>query len=773
MTLALPAASITPSALRINVRGIVQGVGFRPFVYRLAHELGLVGSVINDGDGVEILLAGPELLVHSFVERLRGEAPPAARIVHLDVQPSADLPENDSFVILPSRCGKPSSTPIAPDMAICADCLAEISDPLDRRYRYPFTNCTNCGPRFSIVERIPYDRPNTSMRIFPMCEACSREYHDPLDRRFHAQPNACPVCGPQMSWHDGVGMLLDGDSLNHCARALADGQVVAIKGLGGFHLAVDGTNEAAVQRLRARKHRPAKPLAIMVRDLETARRFCRISAAEAELLQSPEHPIVLVERISGSPIADSVAPGLEVIGLMLPYTPLHHLLLREPGVPEVLVMTSGNRGGEPICTGNDEALRRLHGLADFFLLHNRDILTRVDDSVARIMDGKVRLLRRGRGYSPVPILLAQPTADILACGGEMKNTFCIIRQQEAYLSQHIGELVNTETYAFYQESINHLQAVLERVPEQVARDLHPDYLSTRYAQGRSHHYRAVQHHHAHIGAVLAEQQLSGSVLAVVLDGNGFGPDGSIFGGEIYRADRRQFTRLGHLATMALPGGDRAALEPWRMALSLLYTLLGDQAFQPHHQPRALRGIEQSRQQLLGQMLAKKVNCPPTSSCGRLFDGVSALIGLCLVSQYEGQAAMLLEQQAALATNDAALGRYPVVMTKIDEQLVIDSSTMVAGLLEDLAHSVAVSVMARSFHLWLVDSLVQSLIPFREATGLDQVVLAGGCMQNKLLFERLCQSLRADGFTVHAGELVPMNDGGLALGQAYIGGVPCV
>jgi len=773
MTLALSAASIEPLALRINVRGIVQGVGFRPFVYRLARVLNLTGTVVNDGGGVEIHLAGPESVVQSFIERLRGEAPPAARIVHLDVQPCEDVPENDSFLILPSRSGKRPSTPIAPDIAICTDCLTEITNPLNHRYRYPFTNCTNCGPRFSIVERIPYDRPNTSMRVFPMCEACSREYHNPLDRRFHAQPNACPVCGPQLSWHDGTGTRLDGDCLNHCAQALAEGLVVAIKGLGGFHLAVDGTNEAAVQRLRARKHRPAKPLAIMVKDLETASRFCRISEVEAGLLQSPEHPIVLVDRLPGNTLAASVAPRLEVIGLMLPYTPLHHLLLREPGVPAVLVMTSGNRGGEPICTANAEALRRLRGLADFFLLHNRDIVTRVDDSVARIMDGKVRLLRRGRGYSPVPILLDQPTDEILACGGEMKNTFCIVRGQEAYLSQHIGELVNTETFAFYQESIGHLQAVLERVPEQVACDLHPDYLSTRYAQAHSRHCTSVQHHHAHVGAVLAEQQLRGPVLGVVLDGTGFGPDGSIFGGEIYRADRRQFTRLGHLATLALPGGDRAALEPWRMALSLLYTLLGAQAFQPHYQPQALHGIEQSRQQLLGQMLLKKVNCPLTSSCGRLFDAVSALMGLCLVSQFEGQAAMLLEQQAWLADDDGADGRYPVTIEWLDDQAIITSTAMVAGLLTDLAQGIPVPVMALAFHLWLVKALVQSLLRLRDTTGLDQVVLAGGCMQNKLLFERLCQSLRSHGFTVHAGELVPMNDGGLALGQAYIGGVPCV
>lgn len=773
MTLALSAASIAPFALRINVRGIVQGVGFRPFVYRLAHELGLSGSVINDGAGVEIYLAGPEPLVHTFVERLRLEAPPAARIVHLDVQPIERVFENDSFVILPSRAGKPSSTPIAPDMAICADCLAEITDPLDRRSRYPFTNCTNCGPRFSIVERIPYDRPNTSMRVFPMCEACQGEYDDPLDRRFHAQPNACPHCGPQLSWHDGEGVPLAGDCLNHCAQALAAEQVVAIKGLGGFHLAVDGASEAAVQRLRGRKHRPAKPLAIMVKDLETARRFCRISEVEAALLLSPEHPIVLVDCLPDAAIAASVAPGLTVIGLMLPYTPLHHLLLREPGVPEVLVMTSGNRGGEPICTGNDEALQRLHGLADFFLLHNRDIVTRVDDSVARIMDGKVRLLRRARGYSPVPILLDQPTDDILACGGEMKNSFGLVRGQEAYLSQHIGELVNTETFAFYQESIDHLQAVLERVPAQISCDLHPDYFSTRYARGRTPTCRAVQHHHAHVGAVLAEQQLSGPVLGVVLDGTGLGPDGAIFGGEIYQADRHQFSRLGHLATLALPGGDRAALEPWRMALTLLFTLLGEKALQPEHQPPSLLGIEPARQQLLGQMLAKKVNCPPTSSCGRLFDGVAALMGLCLVSQYEGQAAMLLEQQATLATDAGTDGRYPVVIARIDDQLVIDSTAMVAALLADLGQGVAVPVMARSFHLWLVAALAHVLNRLRRTTGLEQVVLAGGCMQNKLLFERLCQTLRANGFTVHAGELVPMNDGGLALGQAYIGGAPCV
>jgi hydrogenase maturation protein HypF len=773
MSLAMHSASIEITALRINVRGIVQGVGFRPFIYRLAHQLNLAGTVINDGNGVEIDLAGPESVLQSFIDRLQHEAPPAARIVGLEIRSIDCIPETDSFLILPSRSSSRPSTQIAPDMALCDDCMAEIADPTNRRHRYPFTNCTNCGPRFSIVEHIPYDRPNTSMRVFAMCKDCSREYYDPLDRRFHAQPNACPACGPQLSWHDGRGTTIGGDCLQRCARALAEGRVVAIKGLGGFHLAVDGGNEAAIRCLRQRKQRPAKPLAIMVRDLATASRFCRTTEAEARLLTSSEHPIVLVDRLPGGGIAESVAPGLDVIGLMLPYTPLHHLLLSEPAIPEVLVMTSGNRGGEPICTANEEALQRLRGLADHFLLHDREIVTRVDDSVARIMDGKVRLLRRGRGYSPVPILLDQPTEDILACGGEMKNSFCIVRSQEAYLSQHVGELVNAENFDFYRESIDHLQAVLELVPERVACDLHPDYLSTRYGYSRSRTCSVVQHHHAHLGAVLAEQQLSGPVLGLILDGTGYGTDGSAFGGEIYRADRCRYTRLAHLATLALPGGDRAALEPWRMALSLLHGHLGADALRPENQPPALNGIETARKQFLGQMLAKKVNCPPTSSCGRLFDGVSALVGLCLVSQYEGQAAMLLEQQASLVDDASAVGRYPLEITAVDDQLLIHYSTLTAGLLADIAQSVPVPVMARAFHLWLVEALVQTLLQLRTRTGLDQVVLAGGCMQNALLFERLCFSLREHGLSVYAGELVPMNDGGLALGQAYIGGVPCV
>jgi len=766
-------ASIPLAGLHLSIHGMVQGVGFRPFVYRLAHRYGLTGTVANNGDGVVIRVDGPKPALDGFVAALRTEAPPMARIGRIEVQPAATLSGETAFRILPSQQGGRPSTQIAPDIALCADCRREIQDPANRRYRYPFTNCTNCGPRFSIVERIPYDRPHTSMRVFPLCEACNREYHDPLDRRFHAQPNACPVCGPKLSWHDAAGQLLAGDGLALAARALAEGRVVAIKGLGGFHLAVDGCLPAAVATLRQRKNRPAKPLAIMVRDLAAATRFCRPSDDEAALLAAPEHPIVLVERKKGTGLAPAIAPGLGHIGVMLAYTPLHQLLFAEPATPAALVMTSGNRSDEPICIGNDEALRRLFGLADFFLLHNREIVTRVDDSVARIMDGRVRLLRRGRGYSPLPIPLHSPTTDILACGASMKNSFCIVRGNEAYLSQHIGELTGTEQFDFYRESIDHLQAVLEVAPERVACDRHPDYPSSRYGHGLTTACREVQHHHAHIGAVMAEAGLDGPVLGIVLDGAGYGGDGTVFGGEIYRADRSGFVRLARLAHLPLPGGDRAAEQPWRMGLVLWYRGKGRAGLVETAQPTALRAIDPERKRVVGQMLIKGVNCPPTSSCGRLFDAVSALLGLCLTSDYEGQAAMLLEHQAGLATDREAAPGYPVVLREAEGVQVIDSAPLADLLDLDLAAGVGIPVIARRFHLWLAASLGEALAIIRQRTGLTEVVLAGGCMQNKLLFETLASRLRAAGFSVHAGALVPMNDGGIALGQAFIGGLPCV
>lgn len=763
------------NALQLSVRGIVQGVGFRPFVYRLAQRYALTGQVSNNGEGVAIVVGGAPEALQAFVVALEADAPPVARITRIDVRP-ADEDAGDAawqpFRILPSRQGMRPSTQIAPDIALCTDCLREILDSKNRRYRYPFTNCTNCGPRFSIVEHIPYDRPNTSMRRFVMCEDCRREYEDPLDRRFHAQPNACPVCGPQLSWHDRDGQPVAGDGLELAAAALAAGQVVAIKGLGGFHLAVDACADEAVATLRQRKNRPAKPLAIMVGNLETAARFARIDDGEAALLTSPEHPIVLVARRDGNGLARGIAPGIGPIGLMLAYTPLHALLFVQSATPEALVMTSGNRSDEPICIGNAEALQRLRGLADGFLLHDRDIVTRVDDSVARVLDGRVRLLRRARGYSPVPIPLRRPTADILACGAEMKSSFCIVRNNEAYISQHIGELTGVENFDFFRESVDHLEAVLEVSPERVACDQHPDYLSSRYAHGRVGLCQEVQHHHAHIGAVLAEMGLDGPVLGIVLDGAGYGHDGTVFGGEIYRADRNSYTRLARLSHLLLPGGDRAAEQPWRMALSLLFQSIGAGVLAEQTQPSSLLAIDPTHKQLVGQMMVKGLHCPKTSSCGRLFDAVSALLGLCLFSDYEGQAAMLLEQQASLVGDDSNFPAYPVTLTSEDGLRVIDSAPLGKLVCADLASSVARPVIARRFHRWLVDALQAVIEELRLRTGITEVILSGGCMQNKLLLETLAGQLRAHGSTVHAGALVPMNDGGIALGQAYIGGHVC-
>lgn len=774
MTLALHTTQTPPRTLLVTVHGIVQGVGFRPFVYRLAHRFGLTGSVINNGDGVLITIQGPSDQLDLFVRALAHEAPPVARILRLEVEAAGpDTPAAKDFRILASeRAGRPS-TQIAPDLALCPDCAGEILDPDNRRYLYPFTNCTNCGPRFSIVEHVPYDRPNTSMRLFEMCGRCAREYHDPLDRRFHAQPNACPDCGPALSWHDQDGRPLEGDCLTRASHALAQGRVVAIKGLGGFHLAVDGTSDAAVALLRVRKRRPAKPLAIMVADLEIARRFARISPEEEALLISPEHPIVLLPRRKVSALAENLAPGLGMIGIMLPYTPLHLLLLTRSSTPEALVMTSGNASDEPICLTNDEALNRLRGLADFFLLHNREIVTRVDDSVVRIMDGRVRLLRRARGYSPVPLVLHQPVVDLLACGAEMKSSFCIVRNNEAYISQHIGEISRAETYDFYQESIAHLGEVLETVPARVICDRHPDYQSSRYARTLNLPCLAIQHHHAHIGAVMAEHDLAGPVLGIVLDGAGYSDDGTVFGGEIFQADRSGYQRLGRLGHLLLPGGDRAALEPWRMGLSLIHAGLGLDGLAENRLPPGLAAIDQNRRNLIAQLLDKGINTPATSSCGRLFDAVASLLGLCQLNAYEGQAAMLLEHRAATAPPGEASIRYPVTFGSREGVRVIQSAPLAALILGDLRNGVAVGDIALRFHRWLCDALVALVCDLASDRGLKMVALAGGCMQNKLLYESLAADLRGQGLGVYGGEMVPMNDGGISLGQAFLGGTPCV
>ncbi len=635
------------NGVEILVRGIVQGVGFRPFVFQLASRLGIAGTVSNTSGGVVIRAIAPEDVLHSFIQSLAAEAPPLARIIELSWQPLGEKLRAKSFTIRTSQATGTVQAIIPPDISLCQACLNEIRDPNDSRYHYPFTNCTNCGPRFSIIETLPYDRPRTSMKHFPMCPRCVEEYHDPANRRYHAQPNACPLCGPQISWHGSDGALLPTDDiLAATVKAISDDQVVAIRGLGGFHLCVNACSKRAVARLRERKRRPAKPLAIMVADLASAHRFCHLSDEEAALLLSPEHPIVLLRQRQASALAANLAPELSDIGLMLPYTPLHVLLFDQPGCPAALVMTSGNASGEPICIANDDAFDRLGGIADLFLLHNRDIVTRVDDSVSKVIAGAPRLMRRSRGYVPAPLLVPYSLPPIIGCGGGLKSTFSLARDRTIFPSQHIGDLFNLPSLEFYKESVDNLKRLFAIEPVAAACDLHPDYLSSHFARELGLPLYRVQHHHAHAAAVMAEHGLTDPVLAVVLDGTGYGSDGTIWGGEVLRVDLSSFTRLGSLEPLPLPGGDAAAAEPWRMALALLYRLNGAEAIDSP----LLSNIDADRRAVVGQMLGTGFNTPLTSSCGRLFDGLAALLGLQSVATFEGEAAMRLESCARQAVS---------------------------------------------------------------------------------------------------------------------------
>jgi hydrogenase maturation protein HypF len=773
------AAAPAQEGVELKVRGVVQGVGFRPFVHRLATQFGFSGTVGNSTDGVVIRLAPPLAGLDLFLQRLVAEAPPLAHISSVTRDRIVDFAGKAGFFILESEKSGAASTMIPPDAAICADCLAELRDSGNRRrYLYPFINCTNCGPRFTIVESIPYDRPNTSMKVFPMCPECGREYHDPADRRFHAQPNACWQCGPRLSWHDGTGRALPcPDPIAEAVAALRRGRVIAMRGLGGFHLVVDAGSEEAVRLLRQRKRRPAKPLAVMVADLAAARRLCAVSLLEEELLGSWQRPIVLLAKKEGSGLAPSLAPGINHLGVMLPYTPFQHLLFMAKGSPPALVMTSGNRSEEPICTAGPEAVEKLAGIADFFLLHDRDIVTRVDDSVLRVMAGCGRLLRRSRGYVPQAVRLGVQLPPVLACGAELKNTFCLARSSEAYLSQHIGDLSSAETLDFFTESVRHLQTVLELAPTAVACDLHPDYLSTRFAEGLGLPLCRVQHHHAHAAAVMAEHGLTGEALAVVLDGSGYGPDGTVWGGEILLAGMTSFTRLGSLEELMLPGGDAAAREPWRMAMAALWLACGADGPAAEDLAPALAGVAAVKRDGLRQMLAKKINTPLTSSCGRLFDAVAALLGLRLAADYEGQAAMELEALAGRAAGGGRAGwlrsreeALPVELAEGADRLLIRCGPMLRAMVHAMEEGQESAGLALAFHRWLVESVTSAVESLGARLGHRDVVLGGGCLQNGLLLEGLSTSLRAAGFQVFAGAQVPANDGGLALGQAVVAGM---
>ncbi len=756
--------------MHVLVEGIVQGVGFRPFVCNLARRLGLAGFVANTGTGVRICISGTEVQISRFLALLQKSPPPLSQIFNIQVSESDDCPESSTFTIAKSRVHTHKTTLISPDTATCTLCVRDILDPNNRRYGYPFTNCTDCGPRLTIIKQLPYDRRYTSMSVFTMCPQCDREYHDPSDRRFHAQPNACPECGPALNWHDANGhTLIAADNrqcIEQCAKALGAGAVVAIKGLGGFHLAVDAASSKAVTKLRERKHRKDKPLAIMAANMETAERLAQITCMERELLLSTQCPIVLCRKRANAPIAQEVAPGIGEIGIMLPYTPLHHLLFARPECPRTLVMTSGNTSQEPICTDNTEAIERLDQIANYFLMHNRDIVTRVDDSVCRIVRGRLQIIRRSRGYVPAPVMVEGLSGSMLACGAEKKNTFCLSRGAQLFPSQHIGDMKGPDNLAFFEESVKHLQQVLDIRIDSVTCDLHPDYLSTRFADSLDLPCTRVQHHHAHAAAVMAEHNLS-EAIAVIYDGSGLGPDGTIWGGEILHCHQRGFRRLGHLSPMLLPGGDLATRQIWRMGLALL-SACGYSITERRTLPTAMQLIDERIRLNIAALMKKRINCPVTSSMGRLFDAVASVMGIRQEANFEAQAAMELESLAEEAHGNylPEKERYTATVHQRHGRYLMDFRPVTAWIIEDMANRKPAGAVALSFHLWLVNSTALVLRKLHAQTGISTVVLGGGCFQNRLLMELLAETLERDGLNVYTGEQVPVNDGGIAVGQIF-------
>ncbi len=746
----------------IDITGIVQGVGFRPFVYRLAQECNLTGFIANTSAGVTIEVQGDAIFLDRFLERLPSELPPLAKITSLlarDAEPQSET----AFRILASRLDAPAKALISPDIAVCADCLREMMNPRDRRFRYAFINCTNCGPRFTIVRDIPYDRPRTSMSAFEMCAACQAEYDDPANRRFHAQPNACWDCGPQLLLCSSDGVPLDvAEPLREAIRLLEQDRIVAIKGLGGFHLACNARSESAVQLLRARKRRVEKPFAVMLRRIEDADRFCILDDAARKQLHSIERPIVLLPRKPDSGLAESIAPRNHFLGVFLPYTPLHHLLFAGAKF-EALVMTSANLSEEPIAIDNAEAFRRLHGIADAYLAHNRNILRRCDDSVVRIAAGQLQMLRRSRGFVPVPVPLEHESPPVLAVGGELKNTICLLRGSEAFLSQHIGDLENLESYGFFGEAVQHFQRILEVHPGAIAYDLHPDYFSTKWAVAlEGVQLIGVQHHHAHIASCMAENHLDGKVIGIALDGTGYGTDGAVWGGEVLLADYKEFERAAHFEYVPLPGGAAAIHEPWRVALSYLvkhYVKDLNRLDLPF-----LRGIDERRRNVIQQMIDRQIHSPRTSSCGRLFDAVAALTGIRSTVNYEAQAAIELEMAAHDSTDD---GAYPFDLIPDGTHWQIGTFSLFQALLHDLRSQQPVADISRRFHTGLAALFVELAEKIREQSKLNRVCLSGGCFHNVLLFRLLLDGLRAKSFEVYFHSEVPAGDGGISLGQALI------
>jgi hydrogenase maturation protein HypF len=745
--------------IRIIIRGAVQGVGFRPFIYRLATEMRLYGWVANSPQGVFIEVEGQKSQLDNFLLRIERGKPPHSFIQSLEFS-FLDPIGFTHFEIRGSHEGGAAITPVLPDIATCADCRKEIFDPKNRRFIYPFTNCTHCGPRFTIIESLPYDRIHTTMKIFEMCEKCREEYENPLDRRFHAQPNACFRCGPHLElWsEEGKTLFTHDEALPRAADAIREGKVVAIKGLGGFHLVVDARNEQAVLRLRERKRREEKPFALMYPSLESVKTDCEVSEHEERLLCSPESPIVLLQRGSGnrqSGIASSVAPRNPYLGVMLPYTPLHDILMEQLGFP--VVATSGNLSDEPICTDEHEAVLRLHGIADLFLVHNRPIVRHVDDSVVRVMMGRELMLRRARGYAPLPICLNESVSPVLAVGGHLKNTVALTAGNQVFISQHIGDLETMQAFEAFQEVIGSFQDLYQVRPEQIVCDMHPDYLSTKYAKTQDVSLSAIQHHYAHVASCMAENQLEGRVLGVAWDGTGYGTDGTIWGGEFLLTDEAAFRRVASFRRYRLPGSEKAVKEPRRAALGMLYEILGEAVFE-HSDLLPVQSFTTSERMMLRQMVMRELNSPWTSSAGRLFDAVASLVGLYQKISFEGQAAMELEFAIQGKPTDEAYS----FLIREGAVGVVDWEPMVLEILDDTRKGVAISEISAKFH----NTLTEIIVEISKKVGEEHVVLTGGCFQNRYLTERAVHRLGEEGFRPYWHQRVPPNDGGIALGQVF-------
>jgi len=780
--------------LTISIQGIVQGVGFRPFVYNLASELKITGFVSNTSEGVVITAEGDNL--SRFIERIRLEAPPLSRIMKMEIAPAEASGFAEFLIRNSSEAG--SFTLISPDIAVCDACCKELFDCSDRRYLYPFINCTNCGPRYSITKAVPYDRKNTTMQGFVLCEQCSSEYHKPQDRRFHAQPNACSACGPQMKLLDRKGKeIKSAEPIKEAIRLLKEGMIIAVKGLGGFHIACDAFNTEAVTRLRTEKRKNNKPFALMAPDTDSIREYCHLSQEEEALLLSPQRPVVLLSKKEGITLPFAVSPGNASLGFMLPYTPLHHLLFHYPLTDQslpvthpcfsALVMTSGNITEEPIIISNEEAVEKLSGIADAFLLHNRDIFMRVDDSVMRVKEKTAGVrrsgestaislphtpdaipcyIRRSRGYVPDPIPLMTDGPDLLGCGADMKNTFALLRGNYAIVSQHMGDMENYETIRFFEETLENLKTVYRAEPVAVVHDLHPGYFSTNwalaYAEKQNLKVIAIQHHYAHIGSVMAEHGLTEKIIGVAFDGNGYGEDGTLWGGEFLIADTRGFTRVAHLKQIALPGGEQAVKEPWRTALSYLKDAFGSDLMRFLGPTGFIEKYGEKKIADILQVADKGTFSPLSSGAGRLFDAVSALIGICDQNTFEGEASIALESLAMKGIDED----YPVDI-HLDHHIIIDFAHTCISLVDDLGRNVDRKMISAKFHNTVAMAIIRVVLKLSLMNNIKSVALSGGVFQNQYLMSRVSDGLQAEGLAVYTNEKVPCNDAGISLGQAFL------